>query len=135
MSIVESKAALPQKYSAAARALARVGWEIREADINMATGKATLRLFRADGRWLHLSADERGGAVERWRRDRPDQRGMGGVGPMFHGLTDTFLGRTRCASAVGALRFLCTYVADNPAPHCAPLPASEVRDAIRLLMT
>jgi hypothetical protein len=131
-----SAALAPSVPSSVVAVFHRIGWEIREVSIDLSRGKAVVRLFRYDGRWLHLSVKVDGDAtIERWHRDRPDQRGMGGSGPLFEGIKDTFLGRTVCTSARPALRALCNYVAENPAPGREALPASTVRDAVRLLMT
>lgn len=95
-----------------------------------------MRLFRYDGRWLYLSADADGRAsVERWHRDPTVERDMGGVGVRYDGFKDRFLGRVRCEGAPSVLRVLCDYVAENPAPGFAALPASTVRDALRPMLT
>lgn len=126
----------PAIQSAVVATFERIGWEIREVNINLATGKAIVRLFRSDGRWLYLSASADSTAtIERWHRDRLDQRGMGGIGPMFHGMDDRFLGRTRCVHARHALRALADYVAENPAPGREALPATAIRNAVRMLIS
>ncbi len=92
-----------------------------------------VRLFRADGRWLFLSADAEGRAtIERWQREETFDRRKGGAG--FDAIHDHFLGRLRCDGARAALRMLCTYVAENPAPGHVALPAADIRAAVRLLM-
>lgn len=107
----------------------RIGWEIRSVDIDLSTGKAVARLFRFDGRWLYLSADASGRAViERWQREKVVECGSPSI-------RDRFLGRTSCAGARSALRSLCDYVAENPAPGLDALPVGSVRDAVRLLMS
>lgn len=108
----------------------RIGWEIRELTIDLAAGRAVVRLHRQDGRWLYVAADSSGRAtVERWQRDRKPT-GSGGADVV----TDTFLGRTHCLGARAALRAMANYVADNPAPGRTALPRSDVRDGVRLLM-
>ncbi len=107
----------------------RIGWEIRSVDIDLANGKAEARLFRNDGRWIHLSADVSGRSViERWQREVVVTRGA----PSVH---DRFLGRTACGGARSALRVMCDYIAENPSPGRGALAASNVRDAVRLLMS
>ena len=121
--------------AALAITLSQVGWELREVNINLVNGRAVMRLFRADGRWLYLAASADGsGSIERWHRDQRDQRGMGGSGPLFGGIDDTFLGRTRCATAEATLLALADYVAENPAPGRAALPTATARAAFRLVM-
>ncbi len=49
----------------------QIGWEIREVSIDMAAGRAVVRLHRQDGRWLYVAADASGKAtIERWQRGR-----------------------------------------------------------------
>ncbi len=121
---------------ALARGLHRCGWEIREADFDLVAGRATLRLHRFDGRWLHLSATGSGTAmIERWHRDDVVERTYNGSGVQTDTHRDQFLGRTRYqGGGRAALRGLCTYLADNPAPGFPSLVASEARNLFRPLM-
>ena len=90
----------------------QIGWEIREVSIDMAAGRAVVRLHRQDGRWLYVAADASGKAtIERWQRGRR-ATGSGGADVVV----DEFLGRTPCLGARAALRAMCDYVAENPAP-------------------
>lgn len=115
--------------------LARVGWEIRSADIDLVRGKVAMCIFRHDGRWLHLSAEAEGRAsVERWQRGRAVDRHRGRLGFQADVIKDEFLGRMRCNGAQSALRVLCDYVAENPAPGHAALPAADVHAALQSLL-
>lgn len=116
------------------KVLRRLGWEIRSMDLDLTRDKVDMRLFRDDGRWLHLSTPRSGRAViERWHREPTIERASK-RGPQFDAFRDEFLGRIHCGHPRQALRTLCDYLADNPAPDHAALPAAEVRDAVRLLM-
>jgi hypothetical protein len=114
-------------------ALARCGWEIRVLDIDLVAGRLVAQLHRYDGRWLHVAADDIGRAsVERWHRSAVVTRYRGG--PQCDGHEDQFLGRTRCEGPRQAMRVLCAYVADNPAPGFAQLSAPEVRTVFAPVM-
>ena len=122
----------------ATRALAcglqRIGWEIREVDIDTVAGRAVVRLHRFDGRWLHLAADDIGRAsLERWQRDAIVYRYRGG--PQCDGHEDRFLGRSRHEGLRSGLRSLCTYIADNPAPGFPSLTSADVRRLVAPLLT
>lgn len=121
---------------ALARELQRCGWEIREADLDLVAGRATLRLHRFDGRWLRLSGTDSGtAAIERWHREDVIERTYNGSGVQIGAHRDQFLGRTRYQGGPrAALRGLCTYLAENPAPGFPSLAASEARNLFRPLM-
>ncbi len=121
---------------ALARGLQRCGWEIREADFDLIAGRATLRIHRFDGRWLHLSADPWGRvSIERWHREEIVTRTYNGSGVQTDTHRDQFLGRTRYQDGPrAALRGLCTYLADNPAPGFPALAAADARNLFRPLM-
>lgn len=121
---------------ALARGLQRCGWEIREADIDLIAGRVTLRLHRFDGRWLRLSATDSGTAtIERWHRDDVVERAYNGSGVQIDAHRDQFLGRTRYQDGPrAALRGLCTYLAENPAPGLPSLVVADVKNLFRPLM-
>lgn len=97
------------------RRLARAGWELRTLDVDLVAGRLAARLFRADGRWLHVSGDALGRwALERWQRRATVERCFG-VGPQFDSCEDQFLGRVR-GSASDVLHWTSSYIAENPAP-------------------
>ena len=117
--------------------LEQIGWEIR--DIDRDHGRAVMRLFRADGRWLHVAMPKDGRAtIERWQRDDTMERGKGrrgDRGPTVYAFEDRFLGRTRCDGVQSLLRAMCDYLADNPAPGRPALSAGAVGRAVGLLMS
>jgi hypothetical protein len=116
-----------------AATLALTGWEVRTVDLDLVAGRAVVEIHRYDGRWLWLNADGFGRAsVERWHRRAIVTRYRGG--PQCDSSEDDFLGRTRCEGPRAALRHLCGYIADNPAPGFRSLPASDIRDALRPLL-
>lgn len=118
---------------ALAAVLHLAGWEVRNVDLDLVAGRAVVELHRYDGRWVYLSADDLGRAsIERWHRNAVVTRYQGG--PQCDGFEDLFLGRTRCEGARSALRSLCSYVADNPAPGFRTLAAPDVRRALAPLM-
>ena len=115
----------------------QIGWEIREVSIDIARGIAVMRLFRRDGLWLFVAADASGkSTIERWQRESvmANGRGCSGRGFKSNVIKDSFLGRSSCFGARSALRAMCDYVAENPAPGCASLSATTVRNSVRLLM-
>lgn len=125
--VVETTRAVPALTIAM---LEQIGWEIREVSIDLAAGRAVVRLHRHDGRHLYVAADASGKAtVERWQRETTPTGSI-----RSDVVSDRFLGRSPCFGARSALRTMCDYIAENPAPGCAALPASTVRDSIRLLM-
>lgn len=124
---------LPVVPAVLAMALEQIGWEIRSVDLDLAKGRATIEMFRSDGRWLHLSTDDEGHAkIERFDRRVSFERCPGGS--FSNVVRDHFLGRTRCAGGRAALRSLSDYLADNPAQGRAQLSKGATRDALRLLM-
>lgn len=113
--------------------LARLGWEARDVEIDLVSGRVVVELHRFDGRWLRLAADDLGRAsIERWHRNATIARYRGG--PQYDSFEDQFLGRDRCEGARSALRRLCAYVADNPSPGFVALPAADVRATFAPLM-
>lgn len=120
--------------SALVSGLERCGWEIREIDLDLVAGRAIVRVHRFDGRWLRLSATESGAVLERWHRDEVVERTYNGGGVQIDTHRDRFLGRTRAEGPRSALRALCTYLADNPAPGFPALAPPEARALFRPLM-
>lgn len=134
MNMIEPASTSPLSSSHALRAgLASIGWSIEAAEIDMVNERITLVLKRNDGRWLHVSGERARATVERW------QRGMVTVrtsrrSASFDACTDTFIGRVRCEGVRAALRHACNYLADNPSPGHAALPASALRALLRPAM-
>lgn len=119
--------------SAIAHGFERIGWELRAVEIDMVAGRVVIEAHRFDGRWVYVTADGLGRAsVERWHRDAVVYRYRGG--PTNDGFEDRFLGRTRCEGPRSALRTLCNYIADNPAPGFSALAAADVRRLIAPLL-
>lgn len=121
-----------------AAVLRLAGWEVRNLDLDLVAGRATVELHRDDGRWVLLSADALGRAsIERNQRTVSLGRHSSARGriPLSPQVADTFLGRQRFEGPRAALRSLCAYVADNPAPGKRMLSASEVRAAFAPLMS
>lgn len=107
------------------RCLARAGWELRTLDVDLVAGRLAARLFRADGRWLHVSGDVLGRwALERWHRSATVERCFG-VGPQFDSCEDQFLGRVRGAQQ-DVLHWMSSYIAENPAPGYRAIPVDAV---------
>lgn len=115
------------------RRLACVGWELRTLDVDFVAGRMAARLHRADGRWLHVSADALGrAALERWHRSPCVERCFG-VGPQFDSFADQFLGRVR-GSPREVLHWASSYLADNPAPGYRTIPVEDAQAAIAVVV-
>lgn len=96
------------------RSLQLLGWEARELDVNVGSGAVSLRLFRADGRWIHLHRDHVGRVViERWQRRAVVTKYRPGRNPTSNGFVDDFLGRERPDGLRTGLRTVGNYIADN----------------------
>lgn len=122
--------AVARRMGALGATLRRVGWEVRELDLDLHAGRLTVEAHRDDGRWLRLTADPLGRVhLERWHR-RIVLRGV----PQSPHVDDQFLGRQRCEGSRSGLRRLCGYVAANPAPGREALPAPAVRRALAPVM-
>lgn len=127
-----------RSLTALAAALRLAGWEVRNLDLDLVAGRATVELRRDDGRWVLLSVDAHGRAsIERHQRTVVLGRHSSARGRVVRSeqIEDVFLGRQRCDGARSALRALCNYVADNPAPGRPALPSSAVRAAFAPLMS
>ena len=113
----------------AQHALARVGWEIENLDVDRVAGTVRIDLKRYDGRITTLFADRFGRAyVERLQRT--EHRLTGRPEWQAPGLDFRFLGRDRYATPQDALRALCEYALANPAVGFAALPRSDARAAL-----
>ena len=112
--------------------LERGGWEIRSAEIDLVREEVVLSAHRTDGRWLYLRGGRGRVVVERFQRQEGLDTYRGGL--TVDVVRDEFLGRDTFDGPRVALRYMCNYIADNPAPGKHALPASTVRNAIRLLM-
>ena len=124
--------ALSPSMTALCVVLGHIGWEVRNVDLDLVAGRATVEVHRHDGRWLYFSVDPLGRAsIERWDRTiRLGRRAADKGGPQSPQIEDTFLGRTRCEGARSGLRSLCTYLADNPAPGFPQIAPATVRRAL-----
>lgn len=108
--------------------LEEIGWECRELDLNLHSGYARVTLHRHDGRWICLFADgigrvtlERNHRRFAWRNPNRQDGAL---------IVDEFLGRQRCEGVRSGLRTVTNYLADNPAPGFAALPAAQIRRAL-----
>lgn len=113
------------------------GWELRDIDLDLISGRARVELHRYDGRRVLLSTDAIGRtSLERSHRTIALGRHSSTRGriPLSPQIEDEFLGRQRCEGPRSGLRALCSYVATNPAPGRQELPPSAVRAAFAPLM-
>lgn len=110
------------------RSLQLLGWEVRELDVSVDSGVVSLRLFRNDGRWIHLHRDHVGRVViERWQRRAVVTKYRPGRNPTCDGFVDDFLGRERSEGLRSGLRAVGHYLADNSGDRMLG------RDAVRPL--
>lgn len=112
------------------RVLESAGWQIRELTIDAHRNHVVVRLHRNDGRWLHVDCTDRSSVVERWQRRSAIGKTNERKPIPVNVLEDEFLGRIKCQGFRSALREMCNYIAINPAPGFATLPAQEVRKAL-----
>lgn len=114
----------------------RAGWDLREVDVDLVTGRMVVRIHRFDGRWLYLAARADGGAtLERWHRTATVKRAFGAPnGAQFDTFDDQFLGRSRAEGIRSGLRSLSTYIAENPCPGRPALTVPEVRGLLSVLL-
>src|SRR5690606_27333873 len=120
-----------------AATLRLAGWEARTIDLDFVAGRATVELHRDDGRWVLLSVDALGRAqIERHHRSITLGRHSSSRGkiPLSPQIADVFLGRQRYEGPRAAMRALCSYVADNPAPGKQALTVKSVRALFAPLM-
>lgn len=127
---LQSALATDQAQKRLVAVLECVGWEIRELTINAVSGHVVARLYRTDGRWLYVDCAIKLAVVERWHRRAVTGCTRERKPIPVDVLRDEFLGRIRCEGFRSALREMCSYVAMNPAPGFAVLPAAELRKAL-----
>jgi len=118
----------------AQHSLARLGWEIRVADVNLAAETVRLTLASTCGRLVTL--DARGGkaSVTREQTERyTASTGRRGDKAIVERVRTRLLGRTKFdCGARTAMRMFANYLADNS--PVAQVEAADARNAVRLLM-
>lgn len=108
------------------RALAALGWQCNQADINAAAGTARVELARDDGRLVTLDIDRLGRAsITREHRGHETVTvGRRGDRCPVERCTVRFLGRQQYTDARSAVAGLAAYVSDNASG--ARLPAADL---------
>ncbi|MGY0790913.1 hypothetical protein ACW7BJ_16225 [Azospirillum argentinense] len=137
MTVAIQASPIDQAQTRLAALMNRAGWEIEYIDLDL-TGdlpKATIKVTRADGRWLLARVDRLGRAsVERFQRERflgktPNVKGRAPLSPQVN---DQFLGRSHYEGARSMLRGLTGYIADN---SLHPVALTEMRAGWASIMT
>jgi len=116
-------------------ALEGMGWELLTCEIDMHSETARVEIKRFDGRLVTLDARNGKATVtreqQRWTTAKIGRRGDE---CRVDRLGTEFLGREHCLGPRHALKKMCTYLADNPAPGRPALPAQDVRRLVAPLM-